>query len=289
MRRWPWHDPAGRWPDCRLVVMTRPTGQGAADVARQIAPDVFCLGPWGRNQTAVYLVRSGSSWVLIDAGWSNDASRIERAAGSLFGSDSRPAAILLTHCHPDHAGSALSLARTWDCAVYMHPAELPIAAGDFAAMVASAGPLDRWVVLPVMRAMGKRRREAVLARSSLSEVACRFDPDAGVPGLPGWECLPTPGHTPGHVSYFRPVDRVLITGDAIVTLRLNSWSGLLRGRTGLSGPPWYTTWSRRAAQESVEKLARLEPTVLAGGHGKPLTGTTTAAAVTAFARLAVDG
>jgi glyoxylase-like metal-dependent hydrolase (beta-lactamase superfamily II) len=193
----PWHDLADRRPDSRTVVMTHPTGQGAADVAREIAHDVFCLGPWGRTQTVVYFVRSGSSWVLIDAGWANDASRIERAAGSLFGADSRPAAILLTHCHPDHAGSALPLARTWDCAVYMHPDELPIATGDFATMVATAGPLDRWFVLPLMRAMGKRRREAVLARSSLSEVARTFEPDARVPGLPGWECIPTPGHTPG--------------------------------------------------------------------------------------------
>ena len=269
--------------------MTRQTGQGAADVAREIAPDVFYLGPWGRTQTVVYFVRSGPSWVLIDAGWANDASRIERAAGSLFGGDSRPAAILLTHCHPDHAGSALPLALAWDCAVYVHPAELPIATGDFAAMVATAGPLDRWVVLPLLRAMGKRRREAVFAQSSLSEVARTFEPEAGVPGLPGWECIPTPGHTPGHVSYFRPGDRALITGDALVTLRLNSWSGLFLGRPGLSGPPWYTTWSRRAARESVERLARLEPTVLAGGHGKPMTGPGTAAAVRAFARLTTGG
>jgi len=269
--------------------MTHPTGQGAADVARQIAPDVFCLGPWGRTQTAVYFVRAGSSWALIDAGWANDASRIERAAGSLFGADSRPAAILLTHCHPDHAGSALPLARIWDCAVYVHPDELPIAIADFAAMVASAGPLDRWVVLPLMRAMGRRRREKVLSRSNLREVARTFEPDVGVPGLPGWECIPTPGHTPGHVSYFRASDRVLITGDALVTLKVNSWAGLLLGRPGLSGPPWYTTWSRRAARQSVDTLARLEPTVLAGGHGKPMTGTGTAAALSAFAELAPDG
>jgi glyoxylase-like metal-dependent hydrolase (beta-lactamase superfamily II) len=171
----------------------------------------------------------------------------------------------------------------------MHPDELPIATADFAAMVASAGPLDRWVVLPLMRAMGRRRRVAVLARPSLSEVARTFEPGAGVPGLPGWECIPTPGHTPGHVSYFRPRDRVLIAGDALVTLRLNSWSGLLLGRPGLSGPPWYTTWSLRAAREPVDPLARLEPTVLAGGHGKPMTGTETAAALSAFARLVTDG
>jgi glyoxylase-like metal-dependent hydrolase (beta-lactamase superfamily II) len=224
--------------------------------------------------------------VLIDAGWAKDASRIRGAARSLFGPDSGPSAILLTHCHPDHAGSALSLARAWGCAVHMHPDELPIATADFAAMVASAGPLDRYVILPLMRAMGRRRREQVLARSSLGDAASTFEPGSGVPGLPGWEWIPTPGHTPGHVSYFRATDRVLITGDALVTLRVNSWAGLLVQQAGLSGPPWYTTWSSQAARESIERLARLEPTVLAGGHGRPMTGAGTAEALSAYAALA---
>jgi hypothetical protein len=72
----------------------------------------------------------------------------------------------------------------------MHPAELPIATGDFAAMVATAGPLDRWVVLPLMRTMGKRRREAALARSSLSEVARTFEPDAESPACLTGSALP---------------------------------------------------------------------------------------------------
>jgi Metallo-beta-lactamase superfamily len=93
----PWHDPAYRRADGPTVVMTRPPRERTADVARELAPVVFCLGPAGRTQTNVYFVRSGSSWVLIDAGWPNDASRIEKAAESLFGADSRPAAILLTH------------------------------------------------------------------------------------------------------------------------------------------------------------------------------------------------
>ena len=251
--------------------------------AHEIAPDVFSLGPWGRTQTNVTFVRSGPSWVLIDAGWEKDGPRIAQAAASLVGASGRPAAILLTHCHPDHAGSARELARAWDCAVHMHPAELPIARGDFASMRASAGPLDRWVILPVMRAMGWRWREALLARSSLGDVARSFDPVGEVPGLGGWQCLPTPGHTPGHVAYFRPSDRVLIAGDALLTLQVNSWSGLLQGRQGLSAPPWYTTWDRRAARDSIATLVRLEPTVLAGGHGNPLTGPGTADLVRAFA------
>lgn len=259
---------------------------GGGVVTREIAPDVHCLGPWGRAQTDVYLVRSGPSWVLIDAGWAQDGPRIERAAESLLGPGVRPSAILLTHCHPDHAGAALLLARAWDCAVWMHPAELPFATGDFAGMRAFAGPLDRLVVLPLMRAMGTRRREAVLARSNLSEVARTFEPGTEIPGLEGWECIPTPGHTPGHVSYFRPRDRVLISGDALVTLRVNTVQGLLLQQPGLSGPPWYTTWSQHAARASIRTLARLEPTVLAGGHGKPMTDPGTAARLRAFAGLA---
>ena len=251
--------------------------------AREIAPDVYCLGPRGRTQTDVYFVRSGSSWALVDAGWAKDGPSIKRAAESVFGADTPPVSILLTHVHPDHAGSALELARIWECPVYMHPDELPIANGDLAAMTKYAGPLDHWVVLPLMRAMGRRRREAMLARSSLSDVSRPFEPGAGVPGLPGWECIPTPGHTPGHVSFFRASDGVLVTGDAVVTLRLNSLAGLLLGRQGLSGPPRYTSWSWRAAKESVAKLARLEPNVLAGGHGTHLTGPGTAGVVRAFA------
>jgi glyoxylase-like metal-dependent hydrolase (beta-lactamase superfamily II) len=273
--------------DGRVVVMTRRRREGTADLAREIALDVFCLGPWGRTRTDVYFVRGGPSWVLIDAGWASDLSRIQRAAGSLFGADSRPAAILLTHCHPDHAGSARPLARAWGCAVYMHPDELPLATADFAAMMASAGPLDRYLILPLMRAMGRRRREAVLARSSLGDVARTFEPGAGVPGLPGRECVPTPGHTPGHVSYFRPSDRFLITGDALVTLQVNTWAGLLLQRPGLSGPPWYTTWSPRAARESIQRLARLDPAVLAAGHGRPITAGT-ADALSAYARFVPD-
>ena len=265
--------------------MTRTRQAGAGAVAREIAPDVYCLGPWGRVQTDVYFVCSGSSWVLIDAGWAKDGPRIERAAESLFGAGARPAAILLTHCHPDHAGAALQLARAWDCAVWMHPAERPFATGDFAGMRAYAGPLDRLMVLPLMRAMGRRRREEVLARSSFGEVARTFEPGAEIPGLPDWECIPTPGHTPGHVSYFRPRDRVLISGDALMTLKVNTLQGLLLQQSGLSGPPWYTTWSKHAARESIRALARLEPTVLAGGHGAPLTDPDTAARLRAFAGL----
>jgi glyoxylase-like metal-dependent hydrolase (beta-lactamase superfamily II) len=254
---------------------------GPDDVAREIAPEVWCLGPSGRTQTNVYFVRDGGSWTLVDAGWAADADRIERAARALCGPDAPPSRIVLTHCHPDHSGAASRLATAWACPVHLHPAELAIGAGDLAAMSAVAGPLDRWLILPLMRAMGPRRRAAVQSKGSLEDAGRPLDPTPGarVPGMPSWECVPTPGHTPGHLSYLRRADRVVIAGDALVTMQLNSSTGLLLGRPGLSGPPWYTTWDQEVASRSVLELARLRPSVLASGHGEPMTGEETARAV----------
>ncbi len=249
----------------------------------EIARDVFCLGPRGRSQTNVYLVRDESVWALVDAGWQQDGPSIDGAVHRLLGLDTRPAAILLTHVHPDHAGSARALSEAWGCPIFLHPAEMPIAAGDFATMERCAGPLDRWVILPAMRALGRRRREAVLARRRFAELATRLPADGTIPGLGGWEWVATPGHTPGHVSFVRRADRVVLTGDALVTLLVNSPAGVLVGRNGLSGPPWYTTWDRRAGAASIRDLAALEPTVVGGGHGRPLTGPGATEAVRRFA------
>ena len=265
------------------MVMTGRENIGEATRVREIASNVFWLGLPGRTRTNVYFVRSGPTWVLVDAGWARDAQRIESTATALFGATGRPAAILLTHVHPDHAGSARHLARLWDCAVHVHPDEVPIANADFESMVAVAGPLDRCVVLPLLRAMGRRRRHEILERTGLGALVRPVEPGHGLPGLPGWECVPTPGHTPGHLAFFRPADGVLLSGDALVTLRIRTVRGLLTARPGLSAPPWYTTWNPTSAGESIRRLAALGPTVLAGGHGTPLTGPGTEAALSAFA------
>jgi glyoxylase-like metal-dependent hydrolase (beta-lactamase superfamily II) len=246
----------------------------------------------GITRSNVYFVRSGSSWTLIDTGSANCDQAIQEAAASLFGASTPPAAILLTHDHPDHAGSTLALARRWGCLVFVHPDEFPLVAMDLSTYLCTvrkyANPIDRWLILPLLRVLPQRARASMLNASSFKEVARTFDLRTSAPNLPDWECISTPGHTPGHVSFFRPSDRVLITGDAVLTVHLNSlWSfllwGLGRAKRGLSGPPWYTTWSWRAAKKSIVSLADLEPRVLACGHGLPMNGSRTARELRAFA------
>ena len=239
----------------------------------EIASGVFFLEVGrGFMRSNVYFVQSGSSWVLIDAASAHCAPAIRAGAASVFGVDSAPSAILLTHSHPDHDGSARELATSWRCPVYAHPDELPIACGDIAAIERSASPLDRRLILPCLRLLGERRMQALVERSSLEGVIRPLDPHDSVPGLPDWELILTPGHTPGHVAFFRPLDRVLITGDALVTRNLNSLPGALSARPQVAGPPWYTTWDWKLAKRSAVSLAGLRPLVVAGGHGTPMSG-----------------
>jgi glyoxylase-like metal-dependent hydrolase (beta-lactamase superfamily II) len=258
-------------------------------VCREIAPGVYCMEVGkGISRSNVYFVQSGSSWVLVDAASANCGRLIRKTAESLFGANTRPASILLTHDHRDHAGSALELARMWDRPVYVHPDELPLTAiGDLSTIEKYANPLDRWILLSLLRVMPRRKVEAMLSRASLKDVAQAFDPNAAIPSLPDWECIPTPGHTPGQVAFFRTSDRVLITGDALLNADLNSFWGFLLwslrlNRQRVSGPPWYSTWNWRAAKESIAALAGLEPRVLASGHGVPMTGDRVARELRAF-------
>ncbi|WP_066278607.1 MBL fold metallo-hydrolase [Arthrobacter sp. OY3WO11] len=236
-----------------------------------VARGVYQL-PTGRKQMAshVYLVRSGQGWVLVDAGWPSAEQSIVAAAESLFGSGTRPAAIVLTHIHPDHAGCAPALARRWSVPVYVHPAELPQAAGTLLDEYAS--PLDRRVLRPLLKVLP----EGSMRAADMTDLVRPFDPAAGVPGLQDWTCVETPGHTPGHIALFRESDGVLLTGDAVLTTDLNSLSGLFSGATRVSGPPWIATWDWALAMASVAVLAGLRPRVLASGHGRAMSGPTAA-------------
>jgi glyoxylase-like metal-dependent hydrolase (beta-lactamase superfamily II) len=78
-----------------------------------------------------------------------------------------------------------------------------------------------------------------------------------------------PGHTPGHIAFYRSSDGVLFSGDAVMNIVPHLLPS--RRRKGLSLPLRLFTSDWGMAKQSARKLAELRPKILAAGHGRPLT------------------
>lgn len=215
----------------------------------------------------VYFVGApdGDGWVLVDAGLHGSAGRIVRSAERVYGPGTRPRAIVLTHGHFDHVGALGSLLEHWgDVPLFAHELELPYLTGRSA-----YPPPDPTVGGGAMAEMSR------LYPSGPSDFTGRVQmlpADGAVPGAPGWRWFETPGHSPGHVSLFRSRDRVLIAGDAVVTTKQESMLAAITQRPEMHGPPRYFTADWQRARDSVNRIALLEPEVLATGHGRPMRG-----------------
>ena len=260
--------------------MPRPLTEHAEYAVEEVAVDVARLRIGIVN---VYLVgarratsdESTSEWVLIDAGLPQGAAEILRVAAERFGVESRPSAIVLTHGHFDHVGALEALLAVWDAPVYAHAAELPFLTGR-----TNFPPPD-----PTVGASILPRLAPVDPSTSITVPRISALPANGrIPAMPLWRWIHTPGHSPGHVSLFRSTDRLLLAGDALATTSQTSiYSSLEQGRV-LAGPPAYFTIDWDKAESSVAVLASLKPSVIAAGHGEPMSHAGLAVDLGALAR-----
>ncbi|OHV05055.1 MBL fold metallo-hydrolase [Mycobacterium talmoniae] len=204
------------------------------------------------------LVTDDTGVLLIDAGYPGDRDDVLASLRTLGYDAGDVRAVLLTHAHIDHLGTAIWLAKTHGTPVYCHPDEVGHAKREY---LEQATPLavvtrvwrPRWArwSLHVVRNGGLSREGIPTAQPLTAEVA------ATLPGQP--MAIPTPGHTGGHCSYL--VDGVLASGDALIT-----GHPLLTHR----GPqllPALFSHNQTDCVRSLAALALLETEVLAPGHG----------------------
>lgn len=198
-------------------------------------------------------------WILIDAGMPEAAPEIKSVALDRFGRESKPAAIILTHGHFDHVGGLVDLLEEWDVPVYAHQSEIPFLTGE-----KSYPEPDSTVEGGLVAKASKLFPNEPI---NLSSSVKPLPEDGRVPELEDWKWIHTPGHAPGHVSFFREEDRTLISGDACITVKQDSFYNVLMQNPELNGPPRYFTTDWQAARESVKKIAALSPSLIVPGHG----------------------
>jgi len=213
---------------------------------------------------------ANGSWTLIDTGLPFSAGFVRSWGERTFGVPA--SAIVLTHGHFDHVSGAAELAQAWGAPIYAHPLEFPYLTGEkeYPPPQVGAGGGPGGVLMSLLSHLYPRG--PVDLTRWLRPLAT--GPGAGdATPVAGWEIIPTPGHTPGHISLFRSSDMALLVGDAFCTTKPESFFEVaLAQLPELHGPPAYFTADPQQAARSIRLLANLHPRIIAPGHGRPLAG-----------------
>jgi glyoxylase-like metal-dependent hydrolase (beta-lactamase superfamily II) len=237
---------------------------------REVAP-----GVWQARAKHVgwVLVVDGGEVTLVDTGYPGDRNacsldKVGRSAADV-------AAVVLTHAHPDHLGSAKYFRTAQGTPVLVHEREVPNATGQRIEQV-SVGTLVSMVWRPDV---------AVWVRDVLGLKAARVERLGGadtltsevldIPGRP--VPVPTPGHTSGHAAFHLPERGALLVGDALMTEH---------ALVHVPGPqllPSVFHHDNAQALASLQALAGLDADVLVPGHGPAFVGSPADAVAAAVA------
>jgi hydroxyacylglutathione hydrolase len=206
---------------------------------RELAPGVRQLRGLPPNGVNVYVLGA----VLVDACTRWAVRRVRRQTARL-----PLVAHALTHAHPDHQGASHAICTERGIPLWCGE-------GDAEAMETPGGIArsqppglvnrlqDRFWTGPP-HPVARRLREG-------DEVA-------------GFEVLETPGHSAGHVAFWREADRVLVAGDVMNNMDVRT------GMPGLREPLPVFTPDPVRNRESIRRLAALRPSLTLFGHGAPL-------------------
>ena len=205
----------------------------------ELAPGVHQLTGFPKYGINWYLVED----VLIDAGGKPDKGRILRQLRGRTVS-----AHALTHAHPDHQGASHAVCS--ELGVPFWVGEDDIDAAERPELIRERQPSRPLNSLMYKLFAGPGHKVDRALREG-DEVA-------------GFQVIDVPGHSAGHVAFWRESDRVLIAGDVVNTMHPFTM------KRGLREPLETFTPDVAQNRKSIRRIAELEPALLLVGHGPPV-------------------
>jgi glyoxylase-like metal-dependent hydrolase (beta-lactamase superfamily II) len=177
--------------------------------------------------------------VLVDSGYCSHRERTLELLASKDGLDRQPLERLVnTHCHSDHMGGNAAIANAYGCRITIPAGEVP--------HVDPWTPQSVWMDQFDQRADPFRFDDTIAAGESFEG------------GSLEWEAHAAPGHDMDALMFHDPVNRVLISGDAL-------WENGM----GFVWPEEGANPYIEAARESLAAIERLDPALVIPGHGAP--------------------
>ncbi len=198
----------------------------------------------------MYAIVHGKSAVIIDTATPGKANNILDELASIRVKPCDIEAVIITHAHPDHAGSSGALLARLYAKLHVHKGDLGVLLGK------EPFPKPRYAM----------EKLSVFVTTHIWKYnpppeAVALEEGSPVPGFPGLKIVHTPGHTPGSLSVLDTQSGTLFCGDA-----LNNRSDRL------TGPLKYFTGDMDQAWRSIEKISELNFNALCPGHGNWIPG-----------------
>ncbi|GHP00456.1 MBL fold metallo-hydrolase [Reticulibacter mediterranei] len=181
-----------------------------------------------------YLVL-GDEPILIDTSFPGRAPAIVAELEKLGMKPTDIAHILLTHHDGDHIGNAHALQQASGAQVWASHEDLPY-------------------ILKQRSASGFRRVLQTVVRTNLPRVDHTYVWGQKIGKI---EVIPTPGHTPGHVSFL--YEETLFSGDLVVS-----------SKNKLRPAPALLTWNKTALKRSLSAIKKREFLWVCPAHGEPI-------------------
>jgi glyoxylase-like metal-dependent hydrolase (beta-lactamase superfamily II) len=215
----------------------------------KITPQIYRMDlAMGRGSIAVFLVESGTGWILIDTGLEQHAPLLVGAVLDQTGGV-KPSTLILTHGHPDHAANAVRLRKEFRLKVAAGRDEIRyLTEPVFYRKIPTRSILNR----PLYYLAGLFTQPAMLGRGVDMPLDERML-------LGGMEVFHVPGHAPGMVALLHRADRALLCADVF-------------SNTGnrLHDPSSLFTYDPQLNRTSQAKLAALDFDHLLPSHGPPI-------------------